>query len=78
MIGEQSSSVILERGFLSKTYSKRITYGMTSYAIGMQRDYNTGEANHIKKSRIGLIVDLTLAEYRKKGKIKIPNPRTQS
>ena len=30
--------------------------------------YNTGEANRIKKSRIGLIVDLTLAEYRKKGK----------
>ena len=32
------------------------------------RRYNTGEANRIKKSRIGLIVDLTLAEYRKKGK----------
>ena len=30
--------------------------------------YNTGEAIRIKKSRIGLIVDLTLAEYRVKGK----------
>ena len=30
--------------------------------------YNTGDAIRIKKSRIGLIVDLTLAEYRVKGK----------